>query len=141
MTLHIHPMHARVTCLTNEHVQALARLHSRVLPPEADIAATCSTPSQVQSQMFPLAASDADLRTRLEQIATLQAQLTDLTLQLLHEREQRTEQRLLALEAERTSFGDYPLVAFSSTTPSVSCQPVPPALIAIRPRSVIASFR
>jgi hypothetical protein len=38
-----------------------------------------------------------------EQITALQTQLTDLTLQLLHEREQRTEQRLQALEAQFSS--------------------------------------
>lgn len=39
------------------------------------------------------------------QVATLQAQLVDLTLQLLREQEQRTEERLLALEAEHHSGG------------------------------------
>ena len=50
------------------------------------------------------ARADADLRARLahmeSQMATLQTQLTDLTLQLLREREQHAEQRLLALEAQ-----------------------------------------
>ena len=57
------------------------------------------------------------------QIVTLQAQLTDLTLQLLREREQRTEQRLLALEAERPSACDHSLVPGSGAVSSVSGLP------------------
>jgi hypothetical protein len=75
---------------------------------------------------------DADLRERLVQmearVATLQAQLTDLTLQLLREREQRTEQRLLALEAELISAGNHPSVPCSGSALCVACQPAPSPL-------------
>ncbi len=82
--------------------------------------------------MLPAPLPDADLQARLAQlevhVATLQAQLTDLTLQLLREREQRTEQRLLTLEAELTS-GDHPSVPFSGGAPALSSQPIMPALV------------
>lgn len=75
---------------------------------------------------------DTDLRVRLAQmeaqVATLQAQLTDLTLQLLREREQRTEERLLALEADRV-LADPPSVLFSDASPTTSHQAVLPALV------------
>lgn len=92
MSLYPHPVDARIKCLSREQVEILARLHDRPHPfPETN-------PSTAE-------ASDAVLlRTRLAQIeaqvATLQTQITDLTLQLLREREQHTEARLLALEAE-----------------------------------------
>src|SRR6266496_440387 len=93
MSLHAHPSDARIKCLTSEQVFVLANLHDRLL-------------------QTSVAAADADLRARLThmeaQMATLQAQITDLTLQLLSEREQRVEQRLLALEAELSSARDHP---------------------------------
>jgi len=52
-----------------------------------------------------VADANEDLRARLAQmeaqVTTLQTQLVDLSLQLLREREQRTEERLLALEADK----------------------------------------
>ena len=126
------PVNAKIKCLEVEQVQALARLHGRVLQlPAAASAATAAT-SGAQNQMLPAPLPDADLRARLSQleaqVATLQTQLTNLTLQLLREREQRTEQRLLALETERTS-GDHPSVPFSSDAPALSSQPALLALV------------
>ncbi len=107
IALHPHPKDARIKCLNVEQVQTLARLHGRVLQQEADASHTSSTPSEAQNQMSLSVLSDTDLRARLvqmeAQMATLQAHLTDLALQLLREREQRTEQRLLVLEAQLPS--------------------------------------
>lgn len=121
MSLHPHPTDARITCLTSEQLQQLATLHGRVLHPSG-------TPL-VGDGLLPGETPDADLRTRLvkleSQVATLQTQLTDLTLQLLREREQRTEEQL---EAARAS-ADQPSVLFSGVSPAVSHQPVLPALV------------
>jgi len=133
ISVHPHPKDARIKCLSTEQVQTLARLHGRVLHQEANASGASPTPSEARNQVPPTAHSDADLRARLAQmevqIATLQAQLTDLTLQLLREREQRTEQRLQALEAELPSAGDHLLVPYSGSSPSVPCQPAIPALV------------
>jgi hypothetical protein len=104
ISLHPHPKDARIKCLTGEQVQVLARMHSRVLaePIEGLVPASASA----RSKEFPdgMDIPGADLWARLAQleaqVTTLQAQLTDLALQLLKAREQRTEQRLLALEAQ-----------------------------------------
>jgi hypothetical protein len=126
MSLHAHPSDARIKCLTSEQVFVLANLHDRVFQTSVPTAFACSTPSEAESQKPWMAAADADLRAKLAhletQIVTLQAQLTDLTLQLLREREHRTEQRQLALEAERSSTCDHSLVPRSGTMSSVSCQ-------------------
>lgn len=133
MSLHAHPTDARIKCLTSEQVFVLANMHDRVLQAPIPAAFACPTPSEAENQKPLEEAADADLRARFAQmeaqVATLQAQLTDLTLQLLREREQRTEQRLLALEAELASTEDHLLVSCSGTTPSALCQPVMPALV------------
>ena len=118
MSLHPHPTDARITCLTSEQLHLLAALHGRVLQPTGNLL--------VGDELGP-GEADTDLRTRLAQleatVAMLQTQLTDLTLQLLCEREQRTQERLLALEAERPSACDHSLVLLSSATSSVSSLP------------------
>jgi hypothetical protein len=123
MSLHPHPTDARITCLTSEQLHLLATLHGRVLHPSGNLL--------VGEGLGP-GEADMDLQTRLAQlevqVTTLQTQLTDLTLQLLREREQRTEQRLLALEAER-ALADQPSVSFSGVSPAVPCQPILPALV------------
>jgi hypothetical protein len=122
MSLHPHPTDARITCLTSEQLHLLAALHGRVLQPTGNLL--------VGDELGP-GEADTDLRTRLAQleatVAMLQTQLTDLTLQLLCEREQRTQERLLALEAERAS-ADHPSVLFSGAPPTVPHQPILPAL-------------
>jgi hypothetical protein len=114
MSLQTHPKDARIKCLSDEHVHLLARLHGIQLA--SDVAPVPSS----EPEQTP----DADLRLRLThleaQVATLQTHLTDLTLQLLREREQRTEQRLLALETER---------ACADASPAVPRQPVLPVLV------------
>lgn len=126
MAWHPDPANAKIKCLEVEQVQTLARQHGRVLQlPAAACAATAAT-FRAQSHLLPTPLPDADLQARLAQleahVVTLHAQLTDLALQLLREREQRTEQRLLALEAERTS-ADHPSVPFSGRAPALSSQP------------------
>jgi hypothetical protein len=119
MSLHSHPTDARIKCLTSEQVHVLANLHDRVLQTAEPSAFARPNPDEAASRKPLPAAADANLQARLTQmeaqIATLQAQLTDLTLQLLREREQRTEQRLLALEAERIFVADHPRVPFHSS--------------------------
>src|SRR6266567_690434 len=120
MSLHPHPTDARITCLTSEQLSLLAALHGRVLHPSGNLL--------VGGGLLP--DTDTELPARLAQleaqVATLQTQLTDLTLQLLREREQRTEQRLLALEAQCT-FAAEPLpppsahaVSFEQAQPSMA---------------------
>jgi len=130
MALHTDPTNAKIKCLEVEQVETLARLHGRVLKPEASTSAVSPRQSEAQSQGLSTALPDTDLRARLaqmeEQMATLQAQLTDLTLQLLREREQRTEQRLLALETQLISTGDHALALPSGSTPCGPDQPEMP---------------
>jgi hypothetical protein len=106
MALHTDPTNAKIKCLQVEQVQSLAHLHGRVLKPEASASAVSLRMSEAQSQGLPTALPDTDLRARLAQlevqVATLQTQLTDLSLQLLRER----EQRLLVLEAQCFKAGE-----------------------------------
>jgi len=105
MALHTDPMNAKIKCVTGEQVQTLAHLHGRVLKPETVVSAVGPgpMPSEAQSQVLPTVPPDTGLQAKLvqmeAQIATLQAQLTDLALQLLREREQRMEQLVLTLQA------------------------------------------
>ncbi len=131
MSLHAHPTDARVKCLTSEQVHSLASLHGRLLqPPPEGLALGGTSPKsdEVESRVPSPSLPEADLQERLVQmearLATLQAQLTDLTLQLLQEREQRTEQRLLTLEAQLPSTRD-----LAPQVPSVPCQPAMPPLV------------
>jgi hypothetical protein len=131
MSLHAHPTDARIKCLTGEQVYVLASLHDRVLQAcRLALASASPKPDEIQSQVSPASLPDADLRSRLAQmqaqVTTLQAQLNDLTLQLLKEREQRTEHRLLALEAQLISTGDHALVPASGSAPRVLDQPETP---------------
>lgn len=127
MVLHTDPANAKIKCLDVEQVETLARLHGRVLKPEASTSAVSPESSQAQSQMALSGLSDADLRARLAQmeahIATLQTQLTDLTLQLLREREQRTEQRLRTLEAQLRLTSDEPLAGSALCVPEQQAMP------------------
>jgi hypothetical protein len=135
MSLHAHPTDARIKCLTSEQIFVLAHLHDRVLQTSVPAALARPMPSETESQKPLPAAPDGDLNTRVAhmetQIATLQAQLTDLTLQLLREREQRTEQRLLALEAQLSSTREHlsPRSALSMPT-----EPATPSLARHAPR-------
>ena len=123
MLLHPHPTDARITCLTSEQLHLLATLHGRVLHLSGNPLAN--------GGLGPGETTDVDLRTRLvqleAQVATLQTQLTDLTFQLLREREQRTEQRLHALEAQLRLARDEALAPLVGSPPGVLDQPdMPP---------------
>jgi len=97
MSLHVHPTDARLRCLTDEQVHVLARLHSRALQPLVSSAESILKPEEATSQMLAPTLADADLRVRLAQVeaqvTTLQAQLTDLALQLLQERHYHADTR------------------------------------------------
>src|SRR6266704_3693997 len=119
MQFSIHPTDARLKCLMLEQVQQLASLHARPLqlsPPaspalpdevtprassqghtaaQANEASPVSTPSSL-SQEAELRKAVCGLEAK---VLTLQEQLTQLTLELLRERSERSEQRLSALEA------------------------------------------
>jgi hypothetical protein len=117
-----HPTDARIKCVAQEHLLQVARRHGRPLPdlPSTPRLFGCSAPSSGEEQAKPLSAheaeldhaaasisapcaSEADLIQRLPsletKIVTLQEQLAQLALALLHERERTVEQRLAALEA------------------------------------------
>jgi hypothetical protein len=119
MSLHPHPTDARITCLTSEQLHLLAALHGRVLHPSGN--------PLVGGGLGPGETTNADLRTRLAQleahVAALQTQLSDLTFQLLREREQRTEQRLQALEAQLSVVRDGALAPLAGSTPCVPESP------------------
>jgi hypothetical protein len=115
-----HPTDARITCVTQEHLQQVASLHGRPLQASRPLDAVSPplVPSQVRVPQVPenevepastacssLTSSGAfaDLIQKLSgletKIATLQEQLTQLTLALLQERERSVEHRLTVLEA------------------------------------------
>jgi DNA-binding transcriptional MerR regulator len=117
-----HPTDARIKCLTEEHLQEVARLHGRPLQSLASAALldAPSSPSLPQRQPKPspadereppqtasflpaLCVSEADLIQKLScletKVVTLQEQLTQLALVLLQERERSVEHRLTALES------------------------------------------
>ncbi|MFL5587151.1 MAG: hypothetical protein ACJ8DI_05770 [Ktedonobacteraceae bacterium] len=120
MPFSIHPSDARLKCLMLEQVQQLATLHARPLqlsPPASPAFPDEVTPhasSQGQTaaaqanEAAPVSTSsslsqEAELRKAVcgleAKVLTLQEQLTQLTLELLRERSERSEQRLSALEA------------------------------------------
>src|SRR6266516_139219 len=104
MPLHAHPADGRSKCLSTEQVQHLASIHGRPMALSEALA-----PAQVvkspphTAPETPASQAETDLLgklARLEtQVATLQAQLTHLACELLHERELRYERRLETLEA------------------------------------------
>jgi hypothetical protein len=121
MSLQAHPTDARVKCLTAEQVQQLACLHGRALQPHEGFTntplmdpsalgaperptPTDSARSLAPNKMVcPALLTEADLIKQLShletKVATMQEQLVQLALALLHERELRSEHRLQALEA------------------------------------------
>jgi hypothetical protein len=119
MQFAIHPTDARLKCLTDTQVQRLATLHDR--PFSSPLTPSPDTPEETQSPLTALSLAgagvrEADLGQMLlclqAQVATMQEQLTSLALELLHERQLHTQQRLSALEA--------------LVKPSVTLSPSPP---------------
>jgi hypothetical protein len=118
-----HPTDARMKCVTEEHLQQVARWHGRPLPsaassPPLDTASVplvtsqaIIQPSQINevepassaSSLPAPYAPEADLIQKLicleTKVVTLQEQLAQLALTLLQERERSVEQRLTVLES------------------------------------------
>ena len=115
-----HPTDARVKCLTLEQVQQLATLHGRSLKQDAVserepvplVVPESTTEGQPESlvtptqSVSPLPAPLPDAADRVKSlssvdttVASLQQQVAELALQLVHERELRYEHRLSTLEA------------------------------------------
>jgi hypothetical protein len=104
MALHVHPTDGRSKCLTTEQLQQLAALHAcslalpEVLPPKPRVQS-----SPPLASATPACPPDSVLLGKLAQletqVASLQQHLTHLALDLLQERELRSERRLQALEA------------------------------------------
>jgi hypothetical protein len=115
-----HPTDARLKCLMPEQVQQLALLHARSLQRSATASSTLQeeapalassegqTAAAQQQEAPPVSAipslsEEVDLRKAVcgleAKVVALQEHLTQLTLELLHERSERYERRLSALEA------------------------------------------
>lgn len=123
LSLHQSPTDARVKCLTSEQVHLLANLHGRVLPLPAEPFAGSHMPGEVGSQTSPAIRDVNVLHEKLMQleaeVASQQEQIAALSLQLLREREQRMEHRLLTLETLLTSTA---VSLLQPQTPSVPSQ-------------------
>jgi hypothetical protein len=128
ISLHQSPTDARIKCLTGQQLNLLASLHGRVLRlPTSGLASLEVGPKPEEEIGWgPLIGStDGDLQERLvqmeTQVATLQAQVASLALQLLQERASHTEQRLLALETQLALPDGHALVPpTSGSVPSLS---------------------
>ncbi len=107
-----HPTDARIKCVTQEHLQEVAKQHGRPLSDLLPVlllenGAVPDLPGASASeagpdQMAPASVSLADVIQRVScletKIATLQEQLAGLALALLQERERTVEHRIAALE-------------------------------------------
>jgi uncharacterized coiled-coil protein SlyX len=105
-----HPTDARITCVTEEHLQQVASLHDRPLPSSVSSQVPALSGPEKEREpastacSFPLShMQEADQIQRLASLetrmVTLQEQMAQLTLALLQERERSVEHRLTALEA------------------------------------------
>jgi DNA-binding transcriptional MerR regulator len=105
-----HPTDARIKCVTEEHLQQIAKLHGRLL--QSSVPLNAASPPLVSSQagawslpeneVEPTSTPQADLLQKLTsletKVAALQEQLAQLALALLQEREQFVERRISTLE-------------------------------------------
>jgi hypothetical protein len=117
MPLATHPTDARIKCVTEEHLQQIAKLHDRPLPsavsfPPLDAASPTLVASQAivllsRNEVEPASTAPSTPETDLIQklacletkVVTLQEQLAQLALALLQERERSVEHRLTVLES------------------------------------------
>jgi hypothetical protein len=120
LPLAIHPTDARITCVSEEHLQQVASLHGRSLPSlmVLDAASPPLMPSQLQILPVPAnegepaspacllptpQGSDAELTQKLacleSRLDTLQEQIAQLALVLLQERERSVAHRISTLES------------------------------------------
>jgi hypothetical protein len=131
LSLQPHSTDARIKCLTIEQVHLLANLHGKVLPLPTEPCVASHEPSVATNQMAPVTSHDAKSLEKLiqlqAQVASQQEQIAHLALQLLQERAESTEQRLLTLEAFLTSIQEH-LAALSSFSVEHSPQTLPLAL-------------
>ena len=108
-----HPTDARIKCLSEHHLQEVARLHDRLLPqpggrivePEPhsmSVSANELGPDHLAGLSAASGAAEPALLQKLSgletRIATLQEQIAGLALALLAEREGTLERRIAALE-------------------------------------------
>jgi hypothetical protein len=120
MSLAIHPTDARITCVSEEHLQRVASLHGRSLqsPARLDTASPPLVPSQIQPLPVPANGGepaspacllptphvpDAELTRKLacleSRLDTLHEQIAQFALALLQERERSIEHRITTLES------------------------------------------
>jgi hypothetical protein len=122
MPLVAHPTDARIKCVTEEHLQRVARLRSRPLPSAASFppleaaslpliasqAMVRPSPNEVESASTACSlpapyTPETDLLQKLvcleTKVVTLQEQHTQLALALLQERERSVEHRITTLES------------------------------------------
>ena len=110
----VHPTDARLKCLTPSQLQHLAELHGRCLPHPLSgtgaASASCSSIPSPSSQAASIAgpealmsSADAELRHQFmllqAQVCALSAQVTELALALLREREAGGQERATPLKA------------------------------------------
>jgi hypothetical protein len=128
ISLHVHPTDARIKCLTGEQVNVLANLHDRVLLHPVEVSDAGPTLCEAQSQTSAMTVAETDLRVRLghleTQVATLQAQLTDLALQLFKERHYDAGSHVPTLYAQDLSMQEHALP--ESGEP---CRPAMPVMV------------
>jgi hypothetical protein len=158
-----HPKDARIKCLSMLQVQQVATLHGRPLPapvspaPLLDQAlgqAQIAQESEVQlapapTLLPPCGWEETDLRKQLScleaKLSTVQEQLAQLALELLHERSQRYERRLSSLEAllpqtlDRSADPTVPHASVVAAQPEASSllgRPLHPAELQARSRLI-----
>src|SRR6266851_569934 len=111
-----HPTDARLKCLTEAQVQQLATLHDRPLSSPLPAHFCPENEALLRPTTYPLPNScppEADLGQSLVRlqahVITMQEQLTQLALELLRERQLRSEQRLSMLEVlVKPAMGSHP---------------------------------
>jgi len=139
-----HPTDARRKCLSEEQVQQLAALHGRPVPrlsgasltPATELAQDHLSPLPQNDALLvqtaqsgpPVCTGEADLVQKLAsletKVNTMHEQLTQLALELLHERHLRYEQRLSTLEALLAqALGTYPSLPVHSEMNMVDLPP------------------
>jgi hypothetical protein len=141
-----HPTDARIKCVAEEHLQQVARLHSR--PFQSSVSPPL-VPSQVQTphaseneaeppstacSLLAPSASEVDLLQKLScletKVVTLQEQFAQLALALLQERERSAERRISALETITAELvgrpvfpASFPDLQATGTEPERVCTP------------------
>lgn len=146
-----HPTDARITCVTLEQIQQVARLHSR--PLQSPATARPLLPAQGQAPPLPENGAEqlhtahalptsfpqeADLIQKLScleaKVATLQEHLAQLALALLQERERSVERRLSALETVTAELVGKPSCSASLPDTQVTGLGSEPAAVLHSPR-------